>query len=390
MRWRYELDNGSSTDDIPMLIQKEITTVSLFGQLPPVRSKPPPSSASFFRSVTNLALPPPPPPRLSQADEDLFRDYNNLFLIFYNYAPELSPISIADAYIQCKSLLALADMYDALAVVGPRIDHHLLQFQTRLFKQIAKYPASYLKLGHLARSKVIFAEALIHVVGQWPLGERHLRATLPVSVMDLIEDKVEDLADLVARVEGNLWRITLHNNRGERVTPSSNFIDWLAVSFFRDWLAENTAPIATAPKPPDRQHHQRHSQPPPPYSSSNPGATNTSSSSSGGASGAASFPTSHSLSHLGRTYRILGSPAANSSCYLNHDTCKRFLKLSGELYSRDNLRRFERKIDELKAMAREVVGPLMKWGLQLEPGSGEAVSYLTCVVVGDGDWVWEE
>lgn len=190
-RWRYELDQGAGGDDIPMLIQKEANTSSaesaqpnsLFGGGSTSANTSTTrkagghshthSTSSFFRSVANLSLAPTKVdqgPPLSQADADLFRDYDNLFRIFYNYSPVLDSINIADAYVQCKSLLTLADQYDALAVVGPRVDHHLLQFQSRLWKQIAKYPVSYLRLGYLSRSKVIFQEALIHVVGQWPAG----------------------------------------------------------------------------------------------------------------------------------------------------------------------------------------------------------------------------
>jgi hypothetical protein len=372
-RWRYELDSGADGDDIPLLVQKDAKS-SLFGanhsaQPPPVRNKPPPSSNVFFRSVANLSLAPVPSPlHLSQADEELLRDYDNLFRIFYNYAPSLDAINIADAYIQCKTLLSLADMYDALAVVGPRVDHHLLQFQSRLWKQVAKYPPSYLKLGYLARSKVIYSEALIHVVGQWPVGERHLRNTLPENVLEVIEDKVDELEELVGQVECKLFRLCLFTSRGERVTPSNNYSDWLAMSLFRQWLAENTTPTP-APKPPSRERR-----------------------SSNGGSG----PTSHqlhapptgnqpALSHLGRVFHLIGGP--NPSSYLNRDECKRFLKLMPENYSRDGLRRFERRLEELKAMARELVKPLMRCGLQLE--SGEAVGYLTCSRVHEADFVWD-
>lgn len=123
--------------------------------------------------------------------DPIIRDYDNLFRLFYNYPPLLNSVNIATAYAECRSLLALADMYDALAVTGPRVDHHLLGFGSRLFKQIAKYPPSYLKLGYLARSRVIFSEALIHVVGQWPAALPHLRngsySPLPNSVLDIIE-----------------------------------------------------------------------------------------------------------------------------------------------------------------------------------------------------------
>jgi hypothetical protein len=307
---------------------------------------------------------------LSQADADLLRDYDNLFRIFYNYPPVLDGINIADAYVQCKSLLTLADQYDALAVCGPRVDHHLLQFQSRLWKQIAKYPVSYLKLGYLARSKVIFQEALIHVVGQWPAGERSIRNALPEIVLDIIEDKVDELEETISRIEGRLFRLSLTNSRGERVNPGTSYLDWLAVSFFRQWLAENTSPAPLPPASTDRRGGS---------SSANRSAP--------------VVPILPSFATVGRTYRLLGSP--NTAAYLSHDECKRFLKLTPDLYSRDNLRRFEKRIDEMKTAARELVRPLMGTGLELElsnPGkdgtTSSPVGYLTCVRVVERDLPW--
>lgn len=353
-RWRYELDTGANSDDVPMLVQKENTTVSLFGandsRPPPVRNKPPASNSSFFRSVANLSSHAPQGPAISQADQDLLNDYDNLFRIFYNHPPTLDSIDIATAYVQCKSLLTLADLYDALAVVGPRIDHHLLQFQSRLWKQIAKYPSSYLKLGYLAQSKTIFREALIHVVGAWPIGERHIRRELPDSVLEIIEDKVEELADMVGEVEGRLFRL-------KSVSPHNSYLDFLVVSFFRQWLADSTSspPIAARP-PSSRNGASRHqSQAPPPYEASPP---------------------------AGRTFRTLG---AFPPTYLGHEECKRFLKLSQELYSRDNLKRFEKRMEELRGLAREVVKPLMRCSLL---GGSEAVAYLTCTKVEERDFPW--
>ncbi|KAI8959483.1 hypothetical protein F5Y11DRAFT_359183 [Daldinia sp. FL1419] len=407
-RWRYELDPGSDGDDIPMLVQKEANPLnttdsaqsnSLFGggatsntsAARKVIHSHTHSTNSFFRSVANLSLVPTKVDQdkpLSQADADLLRDYDNLFRIFYNYPPLLDSINIADAYVQCKSLLTLADQYDALAVVGPRVDHHLLQFQSRLWKQIAKYPVSYLRLGYLSRSKVIFQEALIHVVGQWPAGERSIRQSFPDIVLDIIEDKVDELEETVSRIESRLFRLNLTNSRGERITPGTSYLDWLAVSLFRQWLADNTSPTPLAP-PSTRGHSSR----------------------DGGASSRAtaviaSAPMAPNLASLGRTYRTLGS--ATGASYLGHDECKRFLKLTPELYSRDNLRRFEKRIDELKSAAREIVRPLMGSGLELElergavtpnsagVGNGPHVpvptsgmtSYLTCVRVMERDLPW--
>lgn len=422
-RWRYELDCGAGGDDIPMLVQKEenaggagnastasaiMGPTSIFGGSTTSNTSSggrkhghaQSSSRDFFRSAANLPLttttpqypghnfPPPntnaslPPP--TQEDQDILRDYDNLFRIMYNFSPMLDGINIADAYVQCKSLLTLADQYDALAVVGPRVDHHLLQFQSRLWKQIAKYPISYLRLGYLARSRIIFQEALIHVVGQWPAGERSLRNSLPESVLDIIEDKVDELEETVARVEGRLFRLNLTTRSGERVSPATGYLDWLAVSLFRQWLADNTTP-APPPPPPTNDRRSlaaggRH------RASTNAGALVPASA----APLTSPVPVIPPLSSLGRTYRTLGSPTGAG--FLGHDECKRFLKLTPDLYSRENLRRFEKRVDELKALAREVVRPLMGSGLELDLAGGsraaEGIGYLTCTRVGDRDLPW--
>lgn len=405
-RWRYVLDWGNTPDaQAPMLVQREAPSLQDSPGPPPVsRNKPPASSSSFFRSMSNfsalnLNTQPTSPPG---PDDELLRDYDNLFRIFYNYAPTLDDINIASAYTESKALLHLADMYDALDVVGPRIDHHLLRFQGRLFKQIAKYPPSYLKLAHLAKSKVIFSEALIHVVGQWPLVAPQLRNQIDLSVMDLIEDKVDELEEVKAKVETKLFRLTLTTSRGERVTPSNSYLDWLAMSLFRQWIAENTTPPPVSIlKDPSRPGSggttasAGHRPPPPPHSRS--GGSNS-------GSGHAAAPVPHrpspqpapALTNTGRIYRLLGS--SSNSAYLPHEEMKRFLKMSPELYTRDNLRRFERRMDELKNLARDAVRPLTRNCLELDlgilggSGGGGACSlgYLTCTRVVNEDFPWDD
>ncbi|GAB7338207.1 hypothetical protein MBLNU457_4546t1 [Dothideomycetes sp. NU457] len=360
----YVLNWGRATlDEPPVLVQRQIHGGSLHdsaGPPPYSATKPPASSSSFFRTMSNFsALNIDGTQQAGPADpeDQVLRDYDNLFRIFYNYPPSLNNASIADAYTESKALLRLAEIYDALPAVAPRIDHHLLRFGNRLFKQIAKYPPSYLKLGYLAQSKTIFAEALIHVVGQWPLHRPQLERTVDLAVLDLIEDKYDILNDVKAKVEGKLFRLTLTTSRGERVSPSNNFLDWLVMSLFRQWLAENTTPA--------------------PVSILKDGHSHT-----------AARPASASGQATARIFRLIAS--TDLEAYLPHDELKRFLKRAPEgMYSRDNLKRFERRMDEIKNLARDVVKPVARNCLELDRG-GEGLDYLTCTRVTDEDFPWDE
>lgn len=382
-------------DEAPMLVQKDNGASSIFGggdrysdRQPPVRNKPPPSNEGFFRSLTNfssLNLNERSQPSVpAEPGDEVLKDYDNLFRTMYQYPPILDSINIATAYTECKALLQLADMYDALEIVGSRVDHHLLRFGARLLKQIAKYPPSYLKLGYLARSRTIFTEALIHVIGQWPAAAPQLRDQVEENVMELILDKVDELNELQEHVESKLWRLTLTTSRGERVTPSNDFLSWLAISLFRQWLAENTTPAPSGILK-DSTHSRSDSVQQP--------ARFNSRSNSGNHIASQRVQQPQQPSHpqqqpAGRIYRLLGS--TSPSGYLAHDELKRFLKLQPDLYTRDNLRRFERRMDEIKNLARDAVKPLMRNFLELDLSTfgPTGLGYLTCVRVEEREVPW--
>lgn len=76
---------------------------------------------------------------------------------------------------------------------------------------------------------------------------------------------------------------------------------------------------------------------------------------------------------------------------MTHDEVKKFLKQSPELYSRENLRRAERRLDEMKNLAKDAVQPLTRNFLEWDGArEGGGVPYLTCVKVLDADWPWDD
>ena len=59
--------------------------------------------------------------------------------------------------------------------------------------------------------------------------------------------------------------------------------------------------------------------------------------------------------------------SSSASAYLTREDIKSFLKSAPEgLYTRDNLRRMERRTDEIKAIARDIVKPLVRNELELD------------------------
>jgi len=128
--------------------------------------------------------------------------------------------------------------------------------------------------------------------------------------MDLIEDKVEDLEDLKARVDAKLFRLTLTTSRGERVTPSNAYFDWLAVSLFRQWFVESTKPL---PAPILKNTNQRET--------------------AGSNNDRVPMPP-------GRVYRLIGSSSTERICHTTSETFSQItsdLVSSDSLYSRDTL-----------------------------------------------------
>ncbi|KAG6287853.1 hypothetical protein E4U46_003783 [Claviceps purpurea] len=413
--WKFELDHGTFYFDEPMLVQIDPLPVQQEGSgragdlqsSSPSLSGPGSGGPAAFHTTSSSFQPEDGPPatpnglqRLFDADPNmrgillardgvLLQDYDNLFRIFYNYRPMLDNANVYNAYIGCNLALSLADRYDALPVVRPCVEHHLLQFQSRLWRQIARsalgcpnldYMArskvSYLvrsargclELGYLAHSKVIFKEALIHIVGKWYLSQQRPDLDVPEFVLDIAEDKVYELQEKVSRVEGQLFRLSLTTEKGEPVRPANDYMDWLVVSLFREWLADKTKPQIR------------------------PALNNESGSDNGNHSddNNETLPPNYSIC---RAYRDLGSDSP--SAFLGHKECEAFLALNAQLYTPENLDRFKKRMADLKALARDLVRPLLHNNLELDVASPDLSEetldkphYFTCTTVEDDDIPW--
>ncbi|KAG6095623.1 hypothetical protein E4U30_002178 [Claviceps sp. LM220 group G6] len=393
-KWKFELDHGTEYLDTPMLFQTDPLPAQQEGSgragdsksSSPLLSGPGSGGPAASHTTSSSLQPdddPPATPNGSQrvfdedpdmrnmllgADKTLLRNYDNLFRMFYNCRPMLNNANAFYARVESSFVLKLADQYDALAVVRPWVEHHLLQFQSRLWKQIARSPHRCLEFGYLARSKVIFKEALIHMVGTWYLciPERP-DLDVPDFVLDIAEDKVYELQEKVSRVEGQLFRLSLTTEQGRPVRPANDYLDWLVVSLFRQWLADKTKPqiwpaCDNSESESDNSHHSDEINvfvPP---------------------------------IDIYQVYQKLGSDSP--SAFLDHNECEAFLALNPQLYTPENLVRFEKRMADLKALARDLVRPLLHNSLELDvdsPDMSEAwykPYYFTCTTVEDDDFPW--
>lgn len=192
-------------------------------------------------------------------------------------------------------------------------------------------------------------------------------------MIDVVDDKVDELVEILGRVETKLMRLTLLTSRGERVTPSNSYSDWLVVSLFRQWLIEATNPPPPPPAKTSLSHARRH-------------RTDLSSTAATQLVAQSPVQSQHIIPLISHTIKMIGTDRAT---YLGHEECKKFLKLSSsEHYSRDSLKRFEKRMDEMKGLAADV---LRREGLMASELVADGhVGYLTCTRVAEEDYPWSE
>ncbi|KAG5971470.1 hypothetical protein E4U58_007513 [Claviceps cyperi] len=163
---------------------------------------------------------------------------------------------------------------------------------------------------------------------------------VPDLAFDIAENKVQET---VSRMESQLFRLNLTTARGEHVDPAKDYMDWLAVCLFRQWLVDN---IKAQPGP-----------------------------------------------AICQVYRDLGSDSP--SAFLGHKECEAFLALNPQLYTPENLDCLQKRMTDLKARARDLVRPLLHNSLELDVAKFNDPSeildkplYFTCTTIDDDEIPW--
>ena len=133
-----------------------------------------------------------------------------------------------------------------------------------LFQAIASNPIAWVDVGYRLESKVIFRDAMTHLVGRYrefiskpsktegggglPRGES-LLASLPAPVRELVEDKALGLQEICQNVEqmlvtyypAGLHRAAVSNRVARddigRASYATDIFVWMALALFRHYIA---------------------------------------------------------------------------------------------------------------------------------------------------------
>lgn len=167
---------------------------------------------------------------------DILLAYTSLFRAYYNLSPDITTTNIQLALVQSEFLIEVAQIYDSVHLIRPHIGNIFSQFRQKLYIAIKDDPPRWLRLSITLESPSIFAEALIHLVGShpaWPWRTRN--HTIPESVLKVIKKKADDLNELCAEVERDLFLNSIQAAGGGPTTIEKDFEGWCIVQVFRDW-----------------------------------------------------------------------------------------------------------------------------------------------------------
>ncbi|PLB45911.1 hypothetical protein P170DRAFT_429084 [Aspergillus steynii IBT 23096] len=234
-----------------------------------------------------------------------------------------------------SGLANLGDFIGSKAIVDEGIDLALQDLGQGLFLLIVSDPISWLYFGSRIRSKTIYREAVVHLVGRLPgLTPEDLERLvfLPQYTRDLLLDSYRTVCDAKKAAEALLWGYGSDLNDG----PDSPMMK--AVGLFRQWIAQHKA------------------------------LGNNIVSWDGGA----------------RLYRTI---ASGGQAYLPGDQFRYVYSPSvGELEAREILDRLAQVKDDVK----QFVAPLLVNESRFDPQRFGQLPYLTCAKIDDDALPWNE
>ncbi|KAF1981286.1 hypothetical protein K402DRAFT_238842 [Aulographum hederae CBS 113979] len=169
--------------------------------------------------------------------------YENLFLVMHNQSLRIDKRPWA-ALEQCEQLLKVSGIYRCMDLVGRHIGFALLELGNVLYGAIARDAPRWLHLAEEVKCSSIYKEALVHIVGSWPVYKwRTPKRTLSPHVLRLIERKAERTRDLCSELHHDLFLNSIKADDDLPVTMVKDFETWIVVQAWRDWLSSEFVKI---------------------------------------------------------------------------------------------------------------------------------------------------
>ncbi|KFZ09206.1 hypothetical protein V502_08870 [Pseudogymnoascus sp. VKM F-4520 (FW-2644)] len=178
--------------------------------------------------------------------------FASLLHVAYYKPPMVSQKDISLALIHSENLIKAAKLYHALPAVRAHVSHLLAQHGHSLFQSIALEPVRWLNLSIDLEDKIIFQEAMIHLVGGIPdefTSESF--SGVPDDVVKLVKRKYKEMDDEVSRVNRLLAVLSIYDLEIRvRLTDKSSFDIWILASFWREWFGTNLEAAQTRSRHP--------------------------------------------------------------------------------------------------------------------------------------------
>ncbi|KAI9372566.1 hypothetical protein BJX61DRAFT_542586 [Aspergillus egyptiacus] len=266
------------------------------------------------------------------------RVWSNIFKICYNQDPNLDDGGYASILENCIALAEVGEEMEASIFVLQAIRTTLLGFDQQLYRLISEDPVSWVKLAVRIQSAPIFQESMVHLVGKWGLLEDQDRDSLPKSIKDLCNKKLEDLELTKKAVELKIVNLPRPRSDKHRQRGRNVIFAWMALNFYQQWLCESFVEGRNYRAP----------------------------------DGGASF------------YRAI---AAGGDAYFDklYHEISEFPSVEGQPESMKGLQEFENDLNELKKGIKEFVSDLLVNRAKYDPDSLGELPYLTCCKVEENE-----
>jgi hypothetical protein len=172
--------------------------------------------------------------------------HHNLFLIFYNYLPELDNNDVNNAFDQIEQIVLIGNIYRCIHVLRYCLIDRIFQlFSHELCKAILDNPPRWLLLSIDLSCAPIFKEAIVHLVGNYPHypWTEYPPSKIPSQILNLIRKKVDKLRTLKASIDEELFASSIAI-KGKSLTFTENFgkpgfRTWFVVQIWQDWLRQS-------------------------------------------------------------------------------------------------------------------------------------------------------